>query len=157
MTSGGRVRVGLGVPSLTLILLTLCLTLCALPAGAAGLSFAVLEWLAPQIVGTYLSGASDALVASTVTAFRQYSVAYLLMGFNVVIGGYMTALEQPMPAICISTGRGLIVQAAVLMVLAAATNGAGIWLTPIFSEGLVLCMAVFFLKNKNNLQIVQGV
>ena len=27
MTSGGRVRVGLGVPSLTLILLTLCLTL----------------------------------------------------------------------------------------------------------------------------------
>lgn len=115
-------------------------------AGAAVLSFAVLEWLAPQIVGTYLSGASDALVASTVTAFRQYSVAYLLMGFNVVIGGYMTALEQPMPAICISTGRGLIVQAAVLMVLAAATNGAGIWLTPIFSEGLVLCMALVFLK-----------
>ena len=27
MTSGGRVRAGLGVPSLTLILLTLCLTL----------------------------------------------------------------------------------------------------------------------------------
>ena len=115
-------------------------------AGAAVLAFALLEWLAPQIVGTYLSGASDALVASTVTAFRQYSVAYLLMGFNVVIGGYMTALEQPMPAICISTGRGLIVQAAVLMVLAAATNGAGIWLTPIFSEGLVLCMALVFLK-----------
>ena len=115
-------------------------------AGAAVLAFALLEWLAPQIVGTYLSGASDALVASTVTAFRQYSVAYLLMGFNVVIGGYMTALEQPMPAICISTGRGLIVQAAVLMVLAAATNGAGIWLTPIFSEGLVLCIALVFLK-----------
>ena len=56
------------------------------------------------------------------------------------------ARKRPLPAVTISTGRGLIVQAAVLMVLAAATNGAGIWLTPIFSEGLVLCIALVFLK-----------
>ena len=42
---------------------------------------------APQIVGAYLSEASPALVADSVVAFRQYSFSWLLVGFNVVIGG----------------------------------------------------------------------
>ena len=101
---------------------------------------------APQIVGAYLSEASPALVADSVVAFRQYSFSWLLVGFNVVIGGYLTALERPMPAIAISTGRGLIVQSVALVALAAVTRGAGLWFTPILSEVLVLAMAVVFLK-----------
>ena len=101
---------------------------------------------APQVVGAYLSEASPTLVADSVVAFRQYSFSWLLVGFNVVIGGFLTALERPLPAIGISTGRGLIVQATVLVALAAVTKGAGLWFTPIFSEIAVLAMAVFFLK-----------
>ena len=101
---------------------------------------------APQIVGAYLSEASPALVADSVVAFRQYSFSWLLVGFNVVIGGYLTALERPMPAIAISTGRGLIVQSVALVALAAVTRGTGLWFTPILSEVLVLAMAVVFLK-----------
>ena len=101
---------------------------------------------APQIVEAYLSEASPALVADSVVAFRQYSFSWLLVGFNVVIGGYLTALERPMPAIAISTGRGLIVQSVALVALAAVTRGAGLWFTPILSEVLVLAMAVVFLK-----------
>ena len=101
---------------------------------------------APQIVGAYLSEASPALVADSVVAFRQYSFSWLLVGFNIVIGGFLTALERPTPAIAISTGRGLIVQSAVLVILAAVTRGAGLWFTPVLSEILVLAMAVFFLR-----------
>ena len=101
---------------------------------------------APQVVGAYLSEASSALVADSVVAFRQYSFCWLLMGFNVVIGGYLTALERPLPAIAISTGRGLIVQSAVLVTMAAVTAGKGLWFTPLLSELLVLAMAVVFLK-----------
>ena len=108
--------------------------------------FAGLYLFAPQVVGAYLSDASDALVADSIVAFRQYAFSYLLVGFNVVIGGFLTAMERPYPAIAISTGRGLIVQSAVLVSLAAVTAGAGIWFTPVISEALVLVMAVFFLK-----------
>ena len=97
-------------------------------------------------MGADLSEASPALVADSVVAFRQYSFSWLLVGFNVVIGGYLTALERPMPAIAISTGRGLIVQSVALVALAAVTRGAGLWFTPILSEVLVLAMAVVFLK-----------
>jgi len=88
-----------------------------------------------------------------VVAFRQYGFSWLLVGFNVAIGGYLTALERPQPAILVSTGRGLIVQSAVLVAVAAVTKGAGLWFTPIFSEILVLGMAILFLRrNMKQLQ-----
>ena len=108
--------------------------------------FAGLYVFAPQVVGAYLSEASASLVADSIVAFRQYAFSWLLVGFNVVIGGYLTALERPMPAIAISTGRGLIVQSGVLVVLAAATAGTGLWYTPMISEVLVLALAVVFLR-----------
>lgn len=109
-------------------------------------TFVGLYLFAPQIVSAYLSEASTALVATSVVAFRQYGFSWLLVGFNIVIGGFLTALERPLPAIAISTGRGLIVQSAVLVALAAVTRGAGLWFTPVFSEILVLAMAVVFLR-----------
>ena len=116
-------------------------------------TFVGLYIFAPGIVNAYLSEASAALVAKSIVAFRQYGVSWMLMGFNVAIGGYLTALERPQPAILISTGRGLIVQSLVLVTIAAVTNGAGLWFTPIFSEILVLGMAVLFLKrNMKQLQ-----
>ena len=111
-----------------------------------GVCFVGLYVFAPQVVSAYLSAASDSLVADSIVAFRQYSFAWLLVGFNVVIGGFLTALERPVPAIAISTGRGLIVQAGVLVVLAAATAGTGLWFTPVISEIIVLGMATVFLK-----------
>jgi len=112
-----------------------------------GVCFVGLYVFAPQVVGAYLSEASSELVAKSIVAFRQYGFSWLLVGFNVVIGGYLTALERPLPAIVISTGRGLIVQSGVLVVLAAITTGAGLWFTPLISEMLVLALAVVFLRS----------
>lgn len=105
---------------------------------------------APQVVSAYLSEASSALVADSVVAFRQYSFSWLLVGFNVAIGGFLTALERPVPAIAISTGRGLIVQSAVVVSLAALTAGGGLWFAPVLSEVLVLAMAAVLLKRNLN-------
>ena len=108
--------------------------------------FLGLYLFAPQLVRAYLSHADAALVAYSVGAFRHYSFSYLLLGFNVVIGGFMTALERPVPAICISVGRGLVLQSAVLMLLAALFGGDALWYTPILSEGLCLILSLFALR-----------
>jgi hypothetical protein len=39
----------------------------------------------------------------------------------------MTAIERPVPAICISVGRGLALQSAVLLLLAAIFGGDAVW------------------------------
>ena len=112
----------------------------------APLLFLCVYFFAPQIVSAYLSHASDELVAHSVRAFRHYGISYLLVGFNVVIGGFLTALERPIPAISISVGRGLVLQSAVLLTLAAVFGGEALWYTPIISEALCLAMSVIFLR-----------
>lgn len=112
----------------------------------APLLFLCVYFFAPQIVSAYLSHASDELVAYSVRAFRHYGISYLLVGFNVVIGGFLTALERPILAISISVGRGLVLQSAVLLTLAAVFGGEALWYTPIISEALCLAMSVIFLR-----------
>ena len=112
----------------------------------APLLFLCVYFFAPQIVSAYLSHASDELVAYSVRAFRHYGISYLLVGFNVVIVGFLTALERPIPAISISVGRGLVLQSAVLLTLAAVFGGEALWYTPIISEALCLAMSVIFLR-----------
>ena len=113
---------------------------------AAPLLFLGLYVFAPQIVSAYLSHASAELVDYSVHAFRRYSISYLLVGFNVVIGGFLTALERPVPAISISVGRGLVLQSAVLLTLATVFGGDALWYTPILSEAMCLAMSLFFLR-----------
>ena len=108
--------------------------------------FAALWLLAPQIVGVYLPHADAALTEYSVAAFRRYSVSYLPVGFNVVIGGFMTALERPVPAVSISVGRGLALQSASLLGLAALFGGGAVWYAPIISELLCLCLSAYFLR-----------
>ena len=109
--------------------------------------FALLWIFAPQLTQAFLGLEDLALNDYTVDAFRRYGISYLLLGFNVFIGGYLTARERPRGAIAISTGRGLIVQAAALLTLAATLGGDAIWFTPVISEAVVLVLSLLLLRN----------
>ena len=113
----------------------------------APISFCVLYAFAPQIVSAFLSHADGALIEASIQAFRRYSFSYLIVGFNIVIGGIMAAVERPRAAICISVGRGLALQSAALLFFAVAFGGAALWYTPIISEMLCLCLSMLFLKH----------
>lgn len=117
-------------------------------AGVAIVSFGLFYLFAPQLVQTFLGTENPALNAYSVGAFHRYSLCYLLVGFNIVIGGFMTAVERPKPAIAISTGRGLLVQGSCLLILAFTLGGNSIWFAPVISEAICLTGAVLFLRKK---------
>ena len=79
-------------------------------------------------------------------ALRRYGLCYILLGSNILMGGFLTAVERPKAAISISVGRGLAFQAGALLLLAAAVGGTGIWFAPVISEALCAVMAVWFLR-----------
>ena len=117
-------------------------------AAAVSIGCFVVLWIfAPQLTQAFLGLEDLALNDYTVDAFRRYGLSYLLLGFNVFIGGYLTARERPRGAIAISTGRGLIVQAAALLTLAATLGGDAIWFTPVISEAVVLVLSLLLLRN----------
>ena len=112
---------------------------------AAGI-FALLFVLARPLVSLFLTNVSSETFDFAVNAFRSYIPCFLLMGFNVVLSGYLIALERPTRAIVIALGRGFVVQSACLLGIAALLGGNAIWFAPLISEAVCLCLAVLFLK-----------
>ena len=114
-----------------------------LAAGFAVLFFAVSQLLAGPIVGLFLPKES-ALFGYTVSALRMYSLSFLVLGFNVVLSGFFTAMEHPVPSLTISFGRGLVLIAGCLVALSTLFGDKGIWLSPLASEGLCLVITACF-------------
>ena len=120
--------------------------LCLIAAFSA-VSFAVGQLGAGAIVGLFLPGEDGALLAYSVRALRLYSSAFLVMGFNVLLAGFFTAVERPAFSFTISFGRGLVLLSGSLVALSALFGETGIWLSPLCSELLCLCLtAVFALR-----------
>lgn len=113
--------------------------------GIAAVCFTVLFLAAPKLVAVYLPEAGAEMLTFATDAFRRYSLCYLPVGFNIYIAGFLTAMERPLPAVSISTGRGLILQGSILLLLAAVLGGGSIWFAPVISEVLCLDLSVFFL------------
>lgn len=113
--------------------------------GIAAVCFTVLFLAAPKLVAVYLPEAGAEMLTFATNAFRRYSLCYLPVGFNIYIAGFLTAMERPLPAVSISTGRGLILQGSILLLLAAVLGGGSIWFAPVISEVLCLGLSVFFL------------
>ena len=113
--------------------------------GIAAVCFTVLFLAAPKLVAVYLPEAGAEMLTFATDAFRRYSLCYQPVGFNIYIAGFLTAMERPLPAVSISTGRGLILQGSILLLLAAVLGGGSIWFAPVISEVLCLGLSVFFL------------
>ena len=108
--------------------------------------FAGVMLFAPQIAGIFVDADKPWLAADTAGALWRYGLCYILLGSNILMGGFLTAVERPKAAISISVGRGLLFQAGALLLLAAAVGGTGIWFAPVISEALCAVMAVWFLR-----------
>lgn len=98
---------------------------------------------AATIVPLFLEPGST-LLEPSIHALTQYSWVFLLMGFNVVMAGFFTAMEKPAYSFPISISRSLILLAGSLFLLTALFGGEGIWLSPTLSELLCLGMTGFF-------------
>lgn len=103
-------------------------------------SFAACILGAEWIVALFVSPELTELRVYSVNVFRIFSISFLIAGFNVVVGGYFTAVEEPVSAIMISLGRGFVTLLLGLFILTAAVGGAGIWWAPTLSE--IMCLMV---------------
>lgn len=106
-------------------------------AGAAFLG----AWTGAQgLVAVFISEEMAQLREYSVSVFRIFSISFLMMGFNVIAGGFFTAIEWPKAALAITLGRGLVTIAAALAICIAAAGGEGIWWAPVVSE--LMCLSV---------------
>lgn len=115
-------------------------------AAAASVLYGGVCILAPGgIVRLFIAPEMTELYAYSVQVFRIFAVSFLIAGYNVVISGYFTAVEQPVAATTISLSRSIVMLVLTLFALTALFGGAGIWWSPLVSELLTGMFTVWFL------------
>ena len=96
-------------------------------------------------------GYNHALNELTVRGMRIYSVAFLVMGFNVFASAFFTALSNGKISAIISVARTLILQLIMIYVLPALLDVDGLWAVVIAVEGMSMSVTVYYiLKNRKN-------
>lgn len=110
------------------------------------ISLAVSFGCTKNIVGLFVSENLTELTEYSVRVFRIFSLSFLLAGYNVVVGGYLTSVEEPPAAILISLERGFIFLVGSLFLLTAVFGGTGIWWAPLLSEGLCLLSVLVIMQ-----------
>lgn len=82
---------------------------------------------------------------------RIYSVAFLVMGFNVFASAFFTALSNGKISAIISVTRTLILQFIMIYVMPMILGVDGLWVVVIAVEGISLIVTVYYiLKNRKN-------
>ncbi|MDD4688350.1 MAG: MATE family efflux transporter [Eubacteriales bacterium] len=104
--------------------------------------------LANQIVGAFFDDPTSKEFLASVYVFRKFSLSFLFVGISVVISGFLTAMGQPRGAFIISLGRGFALPVGVLMALAYATGGSGIWWAQAIAELVCVVIAVALLAGE---------
>lgn len=121
---------------------------------AVGLSVAITvpTWLAADgIVSIFISPELAQLREYSTWVFRIFSLSFLLVGPNVVAGGYFAAVERAKSSMAISLARGFVFVALALWALPLIFSGQSIWWAPTLSEGLCLMLtfALMLVYRKN--------
>lgn len=108
-------------------------------------SLALGRFGAQAAVGLFLDPARvPELFAYSITALQRYSWCFLILGFNVILAGYFTAVERPKFSFTISIARSFVLLVASLFFLSSVFGEAGLWYSTLLSEGLCLFISGFF-------------
>jgi putative MATE family efflux protein len=112
------------------------------------LVFAVLVIFRSQLAGFFSKENKELLVLSSKIIY-YYSYAFILMGINICISMFFTAINSPARSATISLSRSLIGILIGLAFLPPLLGDLGIWLAIGFAELLTFIISIIFLKKSD--------
>lgn len=96
-------------------------------------------------------GYNKALNELTIRGMRIYSIAFLVMGFNIFASAFFTALSNGRVSAILSVTRTLILQLIMTYLLPMLLDVDGLWAVVIAVEGISLIVTIYYiLKNRKN-------
>lgn len=109
--------------------------------------------LGREIASFYIGPGMLELLDYSVAVMRIFILSLPLLGLNIVLSGYFSAVEYAVPAMLLSIGRGFVFLLLSLALLTSLMEGAGIWWAPLLSEGLCFgtaCMFLWTFRNRSS-------
>lgn len=107
--------------------------------------FLLAELSSGLLTGLFV-GYDAVLFALTMRGLRIYSLAFLLMGFNIFSSALFTAFNNGVISAIISVSRTLVLELIMMYLLPVLWGIDGLWSVVIAVEGMGFILTVFFLK-----------
>lgn len=114
------------------------------------LFFALINYFSDDIAKIFFK--EKILIAKVGARLHLYSLYYLILGINIFIASYFTAIKKILYSALITFPRGILLNALFLTLLPKYWGENGIWLSPFFTELVTLFISFFLLikiKDKN--------
>ena len=125
----------------------------------SGLMLAVLEIVVVLSFGKYIAmlfvNDGDALILEVSHALKLISLAFPMLSMNIIIAGYLTALERSRVAVVISLMRCTLTLLLSLALIAAMLNVSNVWLSLAVSEMLSMIAAVLLYRKTRRVAIAE--
>lgn len=98
-------------------------------------------------VNVFISDYSQDFLASSVRALRRFSLSFLIVGYNICLGGYLTAVHRPKFDFCINILRGYLLISLSVFLLPVLFSSSAIWYGLLVSEAVCFLCSLTFLKS----------
>ena len=115
----------------------------------SGLAMFVLAELFSAPLSKFFVGYDDELFKMTASAFKLFSLSFLVCGINVFASSFFTALNNGTVSAIISVLRTFVFQIAAVLILPLIFDIKSIWLALTVSEVLALFVSIYFILSKN--------
>ncbi len=115
----------------------------------SGLAMFVLAELFSAPLSKFFVGYDDELFKMTTSAFKLFSLSFLVCGINVFASSFFTALNNGTVSAIISVLRTFVFQIAAVLILPLIFDINSIWLALTVSEVLALFVSIYFILSKN--------
>jgi len=116
-------------------------------AGAAAVMYALIFAFTVPIIAAFNTQSSARLADLAFNGLRLYFIGLLFAGVNTAAAGYLSAADQPGPAMAVSVLRGIVLIALCAFALARCFGMTGIWLAFPAAEALTMIASAITLKN----------
>ena len=115
--------------------------------GLGILFYLAINFFSHDIIAMFVKN-DENLFIITKEAVRLYSFTYMLMGINIIISAYFTAIEDALTSALLSILRGVIFINILLYILPLVLDSKGIWLSAPANEviTLVFSVMIFLIK-----------
>lgn len=107
----------------------------------------VLIWVSAESVYIFFFGSEKAeFVANSAVAMKKFSIAFVFLGFNLLVAGFSAAIMRPKYSIFINLSRTLLFLLVALTILGEFFGADGLWYASAASEAACLLLSVLFAR-----------
>lgn len=105
--------------------------------GVISISFMILMWLKGDFfISLFVETGNQALLDMSIRAMMLYVTSYLFTWFNMIVGSFFTALNQPKASLVIAFLQSFVFPAMGVLILPSLLGLDGIWLSALFANML---------------------